>query len=147
MDDMTAARVFHELTQNSQRMGVFDAYDAAIAGEYPFALAIQESIKTNGFTIKDFTGISSLIEAQIGGILPVFMSTLKMWKNSGWKIAKKNPFQRGLLDFIKAGGNVKRIEHESVDDIMEIARKNCERVDRNHYRKAFETISGLRRAA
>lgn len=162
MNTPMAASVFFELTENNKRMAPWDAYAAALEGEYDFALDIERALCRHGFTTPnddgynsrtaDFNGFSPLKECRCKkGVkfLNSFLTVLKVWKNPTMQSsAKKNPFQRGLIDFLSeyldeytADELAKILMKRSSADITERATDyGGDRIDRGHFKQAFESV-------
>lgn len=164
MNTPKAASVFFELTENNKRMAPWDAYAAALEGEYDFALDIEQALCRHGFTTPnddgynsrtaDFNGFSPLKECRCDDgkgvkFLNSFLTVLKVWKNPTMQSsAKKNPFQRGLIDFLS-----EYLNEYSANDLAAILMKRSaaeiteratdyggDRIDRGHFKKAFESV-------
>lgn len=159
-----ASSVFYEMTQNSKRMAPWDAYAAALSAKYQFALDIKSALIEMGFTspkdsgfngsTADFCGFTPLRDAIDFGynFLIDFLKILKIWKATGKcleDVARGNVFQRGLLDFLENHHrhyqikdivfNFKRYTSTQIMGVAEMFPNNG-RVDRHHYKKAFEFI-------
>ena len=172
--DAQAGQIFYQLTMNSKRMAPWDAYAAAIQGEYDFAMDIDAALTRFGFTTPnddgfnsrsaDFNGFTPLKDCHdIGGIkfLHAFLTVLSAWKGKHVleDDARKNVFQRGLIDFLQEA-----LEHYSPRDLAVMLAKRssaeikeraielaqCERVERGNFKTAFFRVlelSNFRRAA
>lgn len=119
LKDKEAAKVFHNLTQNSKRMDPWSAFHAAKFAEYKFALKIWEVIQAAKFTTPidngippssinkpDLTSIEPFIEAYHrselqGGQLVKDLARLIAGFRYNSKLPKKageSHFLRGLID-------------------------------------------------
>jgi hypothetical protein len=162
MNTPLAASVFFNLTENNKRMAPWDSYAAALEGEHDFAIDIERSLCRHGFTTPnddgynsktaDFNGFSPLKECQCKKgtkFLNAFLTVLKVWKNPTMQSsAKKNPFQRGLIDFL-----TEYLNEYSASDLAAILMKRSaseiteratdyggDRIDRGHFKQAFESV-------
>lgn len=173
MTQQEAASVFYELTQNSKRMGPWDAYAAALEAGYDFAKDIDAGLIRFGFTIPnddgynrskaDFDGFTPLFDSWNKGnnFLQSFLTVLRTWKNGDDKLqdkARLNPFQRGLIDFLTEHGDERSardwagiLGKRSAYEINERAvDAGGDRIDRSHYKLALEQVANIgaqRRAA
>lgn len=156
--------IFYELTQNSKRMAVWDAYAAALGAGRQFAIDIQSALRSFGFSNPkdsgfnqakaDFSGFSPLKDAiDLGfNFLVDFLKIMCIWKATGKKlenVARSVCFQRGLLDFLEHYRRhyqfkdiISSFKRYSATQIMEVAETfdHCERVDRSQFKLAFEFI-------
>lgn len=177
ISDAEVAAIFYELTQNSKRMGPWDAYAAALQGKYKFARDIQRALDKHGFSTPnddgfnqktaDFDGFTPLVDSHKKGnrFLDAFLVVLGAWKHGNSRLqakARLNPFQRGLIDFLTehlgdySARDLKAfLMKRSAAEIGERAadfdkQTGGTRPDRGHYKMAFESVMGIganRRAA
>lgn len=163
MTDAKAGALFYELTQNSKRMAPWDAYAAAIQGGYTFALDIDAALNRFGFSCPnddgynsktaDFNGFTPLKDCHDLGVrfLHSFLTVLTVWKGKHrlQEDARKNVFQRGLIDFLVEATKQysakqlatmlsKRTASQISERAVELA--NCDRVERGHFKIAFYRV-------
>lgn len=166
MTQQEAAGVFYELTQNSKRMGPWDAYAAALEGGYTFAVDIDAALIRFGYSIPnddgfntknaDFEGFTPLFDSHQKGnnFLHAFLTVLRSWKRGDERLqdkARRNAFQRGLFDFL-----TEHIGERSARDWANILGKRSaseineravdiggDRIDRSHYKMAFEQVANI----
>jgi len=168
----TCAAIFHELTQNSRRMNVWDAFSAALEAEYPFAVDIEDGLTQWGFSIPntpgfntrtaDIRSLTPLTEAYSHDILNELFEILSLWRSKrGLEYqAGGNGFLRGLVDFIRAYGDASiedikdRLGRRSAAEIFRIAQNSCrddtDRPNRSACFAAMEQVYNIgnrRRAA
>lgn len=169
-----AGNIFYQLTQNSKRMGVWDAYSAALASEYQWAMDISQRLKYHKLTTPhdlgfnaasaDFNGFTPLKDSWDLGLnfLNTFLAVLASWKTGRQlhKVARSNPFQRGLMDFLEQNNN-KYSERQLLDllanDRFELAtpvhienlaaqlNPGVTRLERTHYKQAFVSATNANR--
>jgi hypothetical protein len=162
-----AARIFLELTVNSKRMSPEAAFNAAVAAEYPHAVAIRQMLDEFRFTTTADVGcgvrnaeiksLSPLYEAytKVGpkgeGSLRALFETLRAIEPNPnrklHKICGTCEFLRGLLDAISELGtsNAKELGRMIArwgvgtlyDDASLYRKPNQITVNRSHYKKAL----------
>lgn len=156
-----AASIFYDLTMYSKRMDPWSAFHAAKLAKYDFAVDTYEAIQYFGFTTKIDHGMPPRGRADITNVDPLYQSyaakrhyellellTLFVMNDGNLdKPAKAQRFQLALLDIILYHDISMRELRRYIgqrtasyytDMAADFASEYGRRLDRQHYRMAFE---------
>lgn len=161
INDREASCIFHELNTKQLRMSSWDAFVAAFAGKYQFAIDIANCLekhnlttpKTEGYnkTTADISGFKLIFAIYKKGInfLNLFLTILRIWKIGPTlsHTAKNTYFQEGLYSFLlEVMGDMKdnkskvleesdlieKFRNISISEIQDKAQKHSKSKNRIH---------------
>lgn len=165
--DHESAAVFYRLTQNSKRMDPWSAFFSAYKARFPFAVAMHRLFRDYEFSTPvddgppprkgaDLSSVEPFLEAwrltedasMVESLLYILYEAF-VYDSSLATTAGQCSFIRGLIDLLRRYEEeydldyiVKRLKRNEPDDYKgmasAIASDERKRLDRRHYRMAFE---------